>query len=145
MQAGCNKEGLVHRGVYLSFDEQRIRIPFDELTGGRCITIYGQQEVLKDQVQACIEKGIEIIFEAEVTAINGIETNDVSSVVYQQNGEQHELICDFVAGCDGFHGIARRSLPKETYNEFRKDYPFSWLGILAHAKPSSEELGVCLS
>ena len=134
-----NKEGLRHRGVYLSFDEQRIRIPFDELTGGRCITIYGQQEVLKDQVQACIEKGIEILFEAEVTAIDGIETN-VASVVYKQNDEQHTLSCDFVAGCDGFHGIARRTLPKKIYNEFQKDYPFSWLGILAHAKPSSDEL-----
>ena len=134
-----NKEGLRHRGVYLSFDEQRIRIPFDELTGGRCITIYGQQEVLKDQVQACIEKGIEILFEAEVTEINGVATNS-SSLVYRQNDEQHVLSCDFVAGCDGFHGIARTSLPNNIYNEFRKDYPFSWLGILAHAKPSSDEL-----
>jgi p-hydroxybenzoate 3-monooxygenase len=134
-----NKEGLQHHGVYLSFDEERIRVPFDELTGGRCITIYGQQEVVKDVIKACIERGIEIQFEAEAKQINGKETNS-PSIVYQQNDQQHVLNCDFVAGCDGFHGIARKLLPKKSYNEFRKDYPFSWLGILAHAKPSSDEL-----
>ncbi len=134
-----NKEGLQHHGVYLSFDEQRTRVPFDELTGGRCITIYGQQEVVKDLIKACIERGIEIQFEAEAKQINGIEANS-PSVVCQQNDQQHVLNCDFVAGCDGFHGIARKLLPKKSYNEFRKDYPFSWLGILAHAKPSNDEL-----
>ncbi len=134
-----NKEGLLHRGVYLSFDEQRIRVPFDELTGGRCITIYGQQEVVKDLIKACFDKSIQILFEAEAKQVNNIETN-LPAVVYQQNGEQHELQCDFVAGCDGFHGISRKLLPKNSYNEFRKDYPFSWLGILAHARPSSDEL-----
>jgi len=134
-----NKEGLQHHGVYLSFDENRIRVPFDELTGGRCITIYGQQEVVKDLIKTCVDKGIEIQFEAEAKQINGIETN-APSIIYQQTGEQHILNCDFIAGCDGFHGVARKLLPKNAYNEFRKDYPFSWLGILAHAKPSSDEL-----
>jgi p-hydroxybenzoate 3-monooxygenase len=134
-----NKEGLQHHGVYLSFDEQRIRVPFDELTGGRCITIYGQQEVLKDLIQACIEKGISILFEAEVKQINSIETN-APSIMYETEKEQHKLSCDFIAGCDGFHGITRKTLPKNSYTEFRKDYPFSWLGILAHAKPSTDEL-----
>jgi p-hydroxybenzoate 3-monooxygenase len=134
-----NKEGLVHHGVYLSFDEKRIRVPFDELTGGRRITIYGQQEVVKDLIEACLSKGIEIQFEAEATAINGVETKS-PCVTYKFKDEQHLLNCDFVAGCDGFHGIARRLLPGNIYNEFRKDYPFSWLGILAHAKPSSDEL-----
>jgi len=137
-----NTEGLQHHGVYISFDEQRIRVPFDELTGGRCITIYGQQEVIKDLIKACIERGITIQFEAEAEQIKDIETN-APSVIYQHNGEQHELNCDFVAGCDGFHGIARKSLPKNSYNEFRKDYPFSWLGILANAKPSTDELIYC--
>jgi p-hydroxybenzoate 3-monooxygenase len=134
-----NKEGLQHHGVYLSFNEQRIRVPFDELTGGRCITIYGQQEVLKDLIKACVERNITIHFEAEAKQINSIETNK-PEIVYQHNSEQHELRCDFIAGCDGFHGIARKYLPKNSYNEFRKDYPFSWLGILAHAKPSTDEL-----
>lgn len=134
-----NKEGLQHHGVHLSFDEQRIRVPFDELTGGRCITIYGQQEVLKDLIKTCIEKDIPILFEAEVKQINNVETN-APSIIYESMEAQHELSCDFVAGCDGFHGIARKTLPKNSYNEFRKDYPFSWLGILAHAKPSTDEL-----
>jgi p-hydroxybenzoate 3-monooxygenase len=134
-----NKEGLLHQGVYLSFDEERIRVPFDELTGGRCITIYGQQEVVKDLIKACIDKGIEIIFEAEAKDIKGIETGR-PSVIYHHQQQQYELQCDFVAGCDGFHGTARKFLPANTYNEFRKEYPFSWLGILAHAKPSSDEL-----
>ena len=134
-----NKEGLQHHGVYLSFDEERIRVPFGELTNGRNITIYGQQEVVKDLIKACIERGIEIQFEADVKQINGIETNE-PSVVWQQNDEQHVLHCDYIAGCDGFHGVARKTLPKNSYTEYCKDYPFSWLGILAHAKPSSEEL-----
>jgi p-hydroxybenzoate 3-monooxygenase len=134
-----NKEGLQHHGVYLSFDEQRIRVPFDDLTGGRCITIYGQQEVLKDLIKACIEKGIEILFEAEIKQINNIET-DPPAIIYENKDEQYKLSCDFIAGCDGFHGLTRKTLPKNVYTEFRKDYPFSWLGILAHAKPSTDEL-----
>src|SRR4030095_16046469 len=134
-----NKEGLKHHGVYLSFDEERIRVPFDELTGGRCITIYGQQEVVKDLIKACLYKGIEIYFEAEATQVTGLESN-APVITYQHNGAQRKLSCDFIAGCDGFHGVARTWLPVNSYSEFRKDYPFSWLGILAHAKPSSEEL-----
>ncbi len=137
--ARLNKEGQKHHGVYLSFDEERIRVPFDELTGGRCITIYGQQEVVRDLIKACLERGIEIMFEAEAKGIAGIDS-DTPVITFQQNAEQHKLSCDFVAGCDGFHGVARTWLPPKSYNEFRKDYPFSWLGILAHAKPSSEEL-----
>lgn len=134
-----NKEGLLHHGVYFNFDGERIRVPFGELTNGRNITIYGQQEVVKDLIVACQEKGIEIQFETEVKQINDIETK-MPSVVYQHNDNEHILNCDFVAGCDGFHGISRKVLPKTSYQEYRKEYPFSWLGILAHAKPSSEEL-----
>jgi p-hydroxybenzoate 3-monooxygenase len=134
-----NKEGLQHHGVYLSFDETRIRVPFDELTGGRCITIYGQQEVVKDLIQACLDKGIEIEFEADARQLKNIESN-TSEVHYTQNAEQRILYCQFIAGCDGFHGISRKSLPKDSYNEFQKTYPFSWLGVLAHAAPSSDEL-----
>ena len=134
-----NKEGLKHHGVYLSFDEQRIRVPFDELTGGRCITIYGQQEVVKDLIKACVAGGIEIKFEAEVKEINDIETN-APYIIYHHNDEQHKLYCGLIAGCDGFHGIARNFLLKDSYNQYNKDYPFSWLGILAHAVPSTDEL-----
>jgi p-hydroxybenzoate 3-monooxygenase len=134
-----NREGLLHKGVYFSFDGVRQRIPFDELTGGRCITIYGQQEVIKDLIAACLSRGIEIRFDAEATQISDIETH-APSVHYRQNGELHQLNCAFVAGCDGFHGISRKVLPKSSYNTFVKEYPFSWLGILAYAPPSSDEL-----
>lgn len=133
------KEGLQHHGVYLSFDGKRVRIPFDELTGGRTITIYGQQEVVKDLIKAALERGIQIVFEASATGIDGTNTNNLK-IQYQQAGEQHTLECDFVAACDGYHGIGRKSLPKDSYHEFVKEYPFSWLGILAHAKPSTDEL-----
>ena len=133
------REGLVHHGVYLSFDEQRIRVPFDELTGGRCITIYGQQEIVKDLIKACLERDINIIFEAEVTDIQSINTKS-PFIAYHQNGQRQSLNCEFVAGCDGFHGIARKCLPNGSYHEFRSEYPFSWLGILAYAKPATDEL-----
>lgn len=137
--ARLDKEGLEHHGVILSFNGKRIRVPFDELTGGRRITIYGQQEVVKDLIAAVLSKGIEIHFEAEATAIEGIERTQ-PSIHFTQNGESHTLNCDFVAGCDGFHGISRKTMPASSYREFRHEYPFSWLGILANVAPSSEEL-----
>lgn len=134
-----NKEGLQHHGVYLSFDGQRQRVPFDELTGGRTITIYGQQEVIKDLIKANLERGIQIQFDATASCIEDIET-DKPKIKYTQNGEEQVLECDFVAACDGFHGIGRKHLPSGSFNEFVKEYPFSWLGILAHAKPATNEL-----
>jgi len=135
-----NREGLIHHGVYLSFDEVRHRVPFDELADGRCITIYAQQEVVKDLLKACIERGVEVLLEAEATAVVGLESKSPSIHFHESNGQRQTLYCDFVAGCDGFHGIARKSMPPNSYHEFRKEYPFSWLGILAKAKPSSDEL-----
>lgn len=134
-----NREGIEHHGVYLSFNGIRHRIPFGELTGGRCITIYGQQEVVKDLINARLTTGGTIQFEAVATHISGLDTPS-PVITYTQQGEQHTLTCDFVAGCDGYHGISRAALPMGTYREHRIDYPFSWLGILAHARPASDEL-----
>lgn len=131
-------EGLLHRGIYLSFRGERIRIPLDELTGGRCITIYGQQELTKDLISACIVRNIEIHFEAEARKIKYMD--EAPSILYVRDGVSNSLSCDFVAGCDGFHGISKRHLPSKSYKEFRKVYPFSWLGILANAAPASDEL-----
>ena len=133
------KEGLVHHGVNLSFDGERIRVPFDELTGGRGITIYGQQEVLKDLINTCLHRSIPIHFESEVTSIQGIDLKN-PSLSYQYKGDENILECDFIAGCDGFHGISKKTLPKDSYKEYRIEYPFSWLGILANVAPSSDEL-----
>jgi p-hydroxybenzoate 3-monooxygenase len=133
------KEGLIHRGVNLSFDGERIRVPFDELTGGRCITIYGQQEVVKDLISLSLKRSIPIYFDAEVTSIQGIDSQK-PQITYQHNGKENLLNCDFIAGCDGFHGISKKSLPKSAYKEYQIEYPFSWLGILANVAPSSDEL-----
>lgn len=133
-----NNEGLVHHGCFISYNGVMQRIDFLKYTQ-RKVTIYGQQEVVKDLINACIEKNIEILFDADAKQINNFMTED-PSISFNHEGEKKVLNCDFVAGTDGFHGLSRKILPKETYNEFKIEYPFSWLGILAHAKPSYEEL-----
>ncbi|MES2520680.1 MAG: 4-hydroxybenzoate 3-monooxygenase [Bacteroidota bacterium] len=133
------KEGQEHHGVYLNFDGKRIRVPFGKLTGGRNITIYGQQEVVKDLTEAWLAGGEEIYFEATATEIEGFE-GDSPKIHFEYQGEEGVLECDFVAACDGFHGIGRKTLPTDSFNEFSITYPFSWLGILANVAPSSEEL-----
>lgn len=133
------REGQEHHGVYLSFNNEKTHINFDEHTGGRHITIYGQQEIVKDMIHACAEREILIKFECDATRIDGIET-DNPSIVYTEGGVEKTLNCHFVAACDGFHGIGRKHLPKDSFKEYRIEYPFSWLGILAHAAPASEEL-----
>lgn len=134
-----HKEGLRHSGVILSFDGSRIRVPFDELTEGRGITIYGQQEVIKDLVKANLERQVPIYFESVASRIEKIDSG-TPIIYYSCQGEEHILKCDFIAGCDGYHGITRNALPKNSYEQYLKEYPFSWLGILAHTAPSSAEL-----
>lgn len=133
------KEGIEHHGVNLSFDGERIRVPFGELTGGRNITIYGQQEVVKDLTDAWLAGDGQLFFESPATKIEDFDTNQ-PKVYFEHEGEEMVLECDFVAACDGFHGIGRKTMPKGSYNEFTVTYPFSWLGILANVAPSSEEL-----
>ncbi|MCP9770524.1 4-hydroxybenzoate 3-monooxygenase [Lacihabitans sp. LS3-19] len=133
------KEGQEHHGVYLNFDNQRIRVPFGKLTGDRNITIYGQQEIVKDMTDAWQEAGERLFFEAEAKKIIDIETSN-PKIYYTFEGENHTLSCDFVAACDGFHGLGRKTMPKDSYGEYQVTYPFSWLGILANVAPSSEEL-----
>lgn len=133
------REGHEHHGVYLSFDGNRIRIPFGELTGGRKITIYGQQEVVKDLTGTWIDGGGELYFEAPAKQIQGLDTPR-PVIHFEQEGEPGELACDFIAACDGFHGIGRQTMPVGSFNEYTITYPFSWLGILANVAPSSEEL-----
>ncbi|WP_339650393.1 4-hydroxybenzoate 3-monooxygenase [uncultured Maribacter sp.] len=133
------KEGITHDGVYLSFDQERIHVPFAELTGGRQITIYGQQEVVKDLTDAWLEDGQQLYFEAGATKITNFDT-DNPQIHFTQNGEEGIISCDFVAACDGFHGIGRKTMPKESYQSYDITYPFSWLGILANVAPSTDEL-----
>jgi p-hydroxybenzoate 3-monooxygenase len=134
-----DREGLVHHGVYLQFDGVRHRIPLGELTGGRAITVYGQHEVVKDLIAARLADGGEIRFDAEVRELRGLD-GDQPTVRYAWNGEERELRCDFVAGCDGFHGACRGSIPAGALTLFERAYPFAWLGILARTPPSLDEL-----
>ena len=133
------KEGKTHEGVYLSFDGERVRVPFGELTGGRNITIYGQQEVVKDLTSAWLSAGETLLFEAPAIQILGIES-DSPKIIFSHEGAEKVIECDFVAACDGFHGLGRKSMPAGSFNEFSVTYPYAWLGILAHVAPSSEEL-----
>lgn len=140
VSACLEEKGIPHHGVLLSFNGERVHIPFEELTGGRHITIYGQRFVVRDLIQNLVdESGKTIHFEAEATKIEGLNA-EKALIYYEQNGETHELHCDFVAACDGYHGIGRETLPAHTFHRFDVEYPFSWLGILAETPPSSDEL-----
>jgi p-hydroxybenzoate 3-monooxygenase len=132
------REGLDHTGVYLRFGGATHHVDMLELTG-RKITIYGQQEVVKDEIAAVLERGIALHFEVSDVAVHGIAT-DRPRITWRARGAAREYACDFVAGCDGFHGVCRPSVPdgELTIHEFT--YPFSWLGILAEAPPSTDEL-----
>jgi p-hydroxybenzoate 3-monooxygenase len=133
------REGLVHHGIELRFEGQAHRIPLSELTGGRAITVYGQQEVVKDLIRARLEAGGEIHFEAGAVSLHDLES-PAPAVRYEQGGTTHELRCDFVAGCDGFHGVCRDAVPAGGLTVFQKEYPFAWLGILAAAPPATAEI-----
>ena len=143
-QAGAterlDREGLVHDGVILSYNGKRHRIDLAELTGGSRVTIYAQTEVVKDLIQLRLETDEPILFEAEATAIENVNGDGQPVIHYTHKGENHALTCDFVAGCDGFHGIARRTIPESMTSVYDKTYPYSWLGILANVPPSTHEL-----
>jgi len=133
-------KGIPHHGVILSFNGDRVHIPFEELTGGRSITIYGQRFVVRDLIANLFDEEKRTIhFEAKATKIEDIES-DSPIIHYEMNGKSHEIHCDYVAACDGYHGIGRQTLPEHTFNIHRIEYPFSWLGILAETPPSSDEL-----
>ena len=138
------REGLVHHGIYLRFDRRDHHIAFDELTGGRGITIYGQQEVVKDLIAARLEGGAPLLFEVEDVSLEDLDS-DQPLVRYSHDGEALELRCDFVAGCDGFHGVCRDNAPEGALRFYTRDYPFAWFGVLAQAPPSTEELIYCSS
>lgn len=133
------KEGAVHHGIELRFDARGHRIDLRGLTGGRAITLYGQHEVVKDLIRARLEVGGRILFGAEVVGVHDLESEE-PKVRYCKGGEEENLRCDFVAGCDGFYGACRPSIPAGVCTEYERKYPFGWFGILVEAPPSSEEL-----
>jgi p-hydroxybenzoate 3-monooxygenase len=132
------REGLRHEDVYLSFHGKRHHVPLAELTGGKSIYIYGQNEVVKDLMQARLATGRPLHYEVANVSVHDLDS-EKPKVRYHHNGEDHELTCDFIAGCDGFHGICRPALG-EAVTHYDRTYPFGWLGILAEAAPSSDAL-----
>jgi p-hydroxybenzoate 3-monooxygenase len=134
-----HEEGLVHHGISLQFAGARHRIPLTDLAGGRSIVVYGQTEVVKDLVRAQLDEGAPLFFE-----VDGVELHDLDSerprIGFGHQGESLELECDVVAGCDGFHGVCRPSIPDGVLRSFSREYPYGWLGILAAVAPSSDEL-----
>ena len=133
------REGLVHSGIELRFAGRSHRIDFEDLTG-KTITVYGQQEVVKDLIAANLASGIRIEFEAAVEALEDLEGTRPAVRYRTKDGGQRTLAADFVAGCDGFHGVSRAAVPPGAFTMFERAYPFAWFGILAESKPVSEEL-----
>jgi p-hydroxybenzoate 3-monooxygenase len=133
------REGLVHDGIEIQFAGERHRIDFASLTGGRRITVYGQQEIVKDLIAARLETGRPLHFEASRVQVDELES-ETPVVRFRHDGADVELRCDFIAGCDGFRGVCRDSIPAGVLRAFDREYPFAWLGILAAAPPSNEEL-----
>ena len=133
------REGIVHHGIELQFDGERHRIPLSELTDGRTIVIYGQTEVVKDLIAARLESGLPLLFEVEGVGVHDLDS-DRPCIHFRLDGEAHELDCDAIAGCDGFHGVCRPSIPDGVLSSFSREYPFGWLGILAQVAPSNDEL-----
>jgi p-hydroxybenzoate 3-monooxygenase len=133
------REGLIHGGIYLRFDGESHHIPMDELTGGRVVTIYGQTEVVKDLISARLSTGAPLRFECSDVRVEGLQS-DEPVVHYEHDGVRRELRADVVAGCDGFHGVCRPTMPADVLSVWERTYPFAWLGILADVAPSTDEL-----
>ena len=134
-----HREGLVHDGIELAFGGQRHRIDLKALTGGKTVMVYGQTEVTRDLMDARRAAGLPTVYEAADVAVHDFDTA-APRVSFQVEGVRHEIACDFIAGCDGFHGVCRASVPKERITNFERVYPFGWLGILADVPPVSDEL-----
>ncbi len=136
--ARLRKEGLVHEGIDIGINGERRRIDFKALVN-KTITIYGQQEVVKDLIAARLAQGGAIEFEVTDTSVDRLDS-ERPIIRYKKNGEPHEVECDFIAGCDGFHGVCRPSVPAGVLTEFERVYPYGWLGILSESQPVSHEL-----
>ena len=128
--ARLKREGLVHHGIELRFDGHGHRIAMTELTGGRAITVYGQQEVVKDLIRQRLADGGDIRFSVSDVRLHDIETS-TPGVSFRDRGQTIRFDCDIVAGCDGFHGVCRTAIPNGALHSFERAYPFAWLGILA--------------
>lgn len=134
-----DREKLVHHGVHFQFDGERHRIDLSALTGGKSITVYGQQELVKDLIAARVAQGAPLRFEVTDVGLHELDS-ERPRVSYHQGGEAHEIRCDFVVGADGSHGVSRGCAPAGHFTTFERSYAFGWLGILAGVAPSLDEL-----
>ncbi len=134
-----HEKGLVHGGFEIMFGGQRHRIDLNELTGGKNVMVYGQTELTRDLMDARAAAGLSTVYEAQKVAIHDFDTKH-PRVTYEKDGKQFQIECDFIAGCDGFHGVCRASAPRSAITEFEKVYPFGWLGLLSDTPPVHDEL-----
>ncbi|MGP8298042.1 4-hydroxybenzoate 3-monooxygenase [Streptomyces inhibens] len=134
-----DREGLVHDGIELRYDRRAHRLDFPALTGGRRVMVYAQTEVVKDLIALQLDDGAPLLFGAQALAVEGADT-DRPLVRYTHQGRQQTLSCDYVVGCDGFHGVARQAVPERARRTYERSYPYSWLGVLADVPPSCDEL-----
>jgi p-hydroxybenzoate 3-monooxygenase len=130
-----DREGLVHRGIELRFNRRTHRVDFPSLTGGRCVMVYAQTEVVKDLIALQLQDGPPLLFEAEASTVDS-----EGLVFFTHEGRTKTLECDYVVGCDGFHGVVRDAIPAGALRTFERGYPYSWLGILADVAPANDEL-----
>jgi len=137
--ARMHAEGLPHNGIDLLFDGVRHRIDFPGLTGGKQVMVYGQTELTKDLMEARAAAGLPTVYEAKDVSVHDFD-GERPRVRYTKDGVAHEIECDFIAGCDGFHGVCRASAPRSAIREYEKVYPFGWLGLLSDTPPVHEEL-----
>jgi p-hydroxybenzoate 3-monooxygenase len=137
--ARLHREGLVHDGIEIAFGGARHRIDLKDATGGKTVTVYGQTEVTRDLCEARDALGLTTIYEADDVSLHQFD-GDKPKVRFVRNGVAAEIDCDFIAGCDGFHGISRASVPANAILTFEREYPFGWLGILSETPPVSDEL-----
>jgi p-hydroxybenzoate 3-monooxygenase len=132
-------EGLVHHGIELCFGGGRHRIAFERLTTGRSVVVYGQTEVTRDLMDARAAAGLPTVYEADQVRIEGFD-GDRAAVTFCKDGSEQRVDCDFIAGCDGFHGICRASVPPQSLRTYERVYPFGWLGLLTDTPPVADEL-----
>ena len=137
--ARAHAEGLPHDGIELLFQGARHRIDLHALTGGRRVTVYGQTEVTHDLMDARAAEGLTTVYEAQNVQVHDFD-GERPRVTYDKDGQSHEIACDFIAGCDGYHGVCRASVPEGALRTYERVYPFGWLGVLADVKPVSHEL-----
>ncbi len=133
-----DREGLVHEGVNLAFDGRMMRLDMQARTG-KAVMVYGQTEVTHDLIEARLTAGGDIRFSAPALTVEDFDTES-PRIIYEEAGERRELLCDYVAGCDGSHGVAMQSVPADRYRTFERTYPFGWLGILSDVPPVNDEL-----